>query len=428
MASITVRDFLSATRYRRTQSNNGIGMISRYHSRVEEEWDEAAEEGEIPPQQWCETALLKMKKWSQQLKDLDLIGGRLVNIHGHSRIYDERLEKRMHALKSIAKEFILLPSMQETLRSNLMDSMADQRWKKLEYFCKPHERDVLTVSSLTKVADMLSISAQQRKVVRRKIGPQVTQHKIWTGALVEIVNGLKSEIEVLAQNRTSKELRLSKQIVVGYLKFLESAMCYEYETSSWMRLTPTKGPDSPGSPKWEEALEMTTDLVNCLSDETELAFHVSKLDVMKEGLYQIRDVLIDKSIGYKENRYQENLVQKKLTKILGHSSKCLFTLLTYYLYGTTADVEIDVRGGVHVVAGGQKLCLYTGKILTVDEEEVVRSGVKQLDAAMGLFKFVWESAGVKGELELQGHLWCVGAKNRSFTYRGNIYIVHEINL
>ncbi|XP_057810297.1 uncharacterized protein LOC131024775 [Salvia miltiorrhiza] len=145
---------------------------------------------------------------------------------------------------------------------------------------------------------------------------------------------------------------------------------------------------------------MCIDLVICLSDESELTFHVSKLELMKEGLFQIRDVLIDTS------RYQERLVQRS----------------------TVVDVELGVCGGVHVVGIGQKLCLYAGKILTVDEEEVVRSGVKQLDAAMGLFKFVWESAGVKGDLEVEGHLWCVGAQNRSFIYRGNVYMVHAINL
>ncbi|KAL0323686.1 UNVERIFIED_CONTAM: hypothetical protein Scaly_2335700 [Sesamum calycinum] len=195
-----------------------------------------------------------------------------------------------------------------------------------------------------------------------------------------------------------------------------------------MRLTPTKGANSPYSPKWEDALEMSIDLVNCLSDETELASHVSKLEVMKEGLYQIRDVLIDKNIGYKESRHQENLVQKKLTKTLGHSSRCLFTLLLYYLHGTVKDVEIEVRGGLHVIGGGRNFCLYMGKILTLDEETVVWNGMRQLDRALRLFKFVWEAAGMKGDLELQGHLWCVGAQSRPLQYRGIIYFLHGINL
>lgn len=427
MGPNSLRNLLIGTKYLRARNNGMLLSSLNYHSRVEE--SHAAEES-IPPQEWCEAAFSKMKKWGPPLKDLDLIGGRLVNIHDHSRIFDEKLEKKMHVFKSIAREFILLPTMQETLKNNLMNSKVDPRCKEFEYFCECHEREALTVNSLTKVADILSVSAQQRKVVRKNTGPQVTQHKIWTSSLVEILNGLKSEVELLNLRRSSKELILSQQIITGCLKILESSISHDPEATSWMRLAPPKGAGSnpKHSPKWGDALEMCCDLINCLSDETELSFHITKLVSMKEGLYQIRDVLIDKSLGYKENRYQEHLVQKKLTKALGHSSKCLFTLLMYYLYGTIADVELEVRGGVHVVGIGQKLCLYAGKILTVDEEKVVMSGVKQLDSAMGVFKFVWEIAGVKGDLEVQGHLWCVGAENRSFSYKGNIYMVHAINL
>ncbi|KAL8497105.1 hypothetical protein ACS0TY_020690 [Phlomoides rotata] len=427
MACKNVRSFLSGVKYLCKQNNRMLTRVVYCHSKVEES-SEADEEEEILPSEWYELAFSKMNKWSHSLNELDLIGGKLVNINDHSRVFDDKLEKKLHTFKSISRAFIGLPSMKETMQKNLMSSSADKPFKEFQHFCKPHERVALTVSSLTKVSDILSISAQQRKVVRQKICPQVTQYKIWTGALSEILNGLKSEIEVLIHGRSSKEIRLAQQIVVNCLKFLECAMSYDPETSSWMRLTPTKGADSPDSPKWEDALEMSTDLVNCLSDENELAFHVSKLGVMKEGLYQIRDVLVDKNIGYKENRYQEYLVQKKLSKTLGHSSRCLFTLLLHYLYGTVGDIEVEVRGGFHAVGGSKKSCLYMGKILTMDEEKVVWNGVKQLDKAMGLFKFVWETAGMKGDLQLQGHLWCVGAKNRSFRYRGNVYMVHEINL
>ncbi|XP_042040151.1 uncharacterized protein LOC121785782 [Salvia splendens] len=421
MACKMLHSFLTKTKHLHARNNVIIATTrSKHHSGLEED---------VPAREWCEVAFLKMKKWSQSLKELDLIGGRLVNINDHSRIFDAKLEKKMHAFKSIGRELILLPSMQETLRDNLRNSSVDQRCKELDYFCGPHETEALTVSSLTKVADMLSISAQQKKVVRKNIGPQVTQHKIWTGALSQILNGLKSEVELRnLRGPTSKEIMLSQQILAGCLKILESAMSYDVESSSWMCLPPTKGANATDSPKWGDALEMCTDLVSCLSDESELAFHVSKLEAMKEGLFQLRDVLIDKNIGYKENRYQEHLVQKRLTKTLGHSLKCLFTLLMHYLYGTVVDVEMEVRGGVHVIGIRQKVCLYAGRILTLDEEEVVRSGVKQLDGAMGLFKFVWENAGAKGELEVEGHLWCVGARNRSFTYRGNVYLVHAINL
>ncbi|KAG8375777.1 hypothetical protein BUALT_Bualt10G0135600 [Buddleja alternifolia] len=412
MASKRVQNFLFGARHLRNWQKSGIHpMVMYYHSEGEES-PKAAEE-EVLPCEWYEMAFSKMKKWSHSLTEVDLIGGRLVKIDDHSRVFDDKLERRMHTFRSVAKVFIGLPSMQETVRKNLMASFPKSKCTEFEYFSRKNEREALTLSSLTKVADILSISAQQRKVVRHKICPQVTQHKIWNGALMEILNGLKSEIEVLIHQRSNKDIKLAQQIVVGCLKFLESSISYDPETTSWMRLMPAKGAESPVSPKWEDALEMSNDLVNCLTDEKELAFHVSKLEAMKEGLYQIRDVLIDKNIGYKEIRYQEHLVQKKLTKTLGHSSRCLFTLLLYYLYGNVKDVEIEVRGGLHAVGGGSKFCLYMGKVLTSDEEKVVWNGVRELDRALGLFKFVWETAGMKGDLELQGHMWCFGAENSS---------------
>lgn len=170
------------------------------------------------------------------------------------------------------------------------------------------------------------------------------------------------------------------------------------------------------------------DLIICLRTEKELALHIAKLEVMKEGLSQIKDVLIDKNIGYRETRYQESLVSKKLSKTLGHSSPCLFTLLLYYLYGSVKDIEVELCGGVYGKEGGNKFCLYMGKILILDEERMVWSGVKQLDRALGLFKLVWEASGMKESLEVQGHIWCVGAETRSLTYKGNMFFVHGISL
>ncbi|XP_075106514.1 uncharacterized protein LOC107829157 [Nicotiana tabacum] len=168
-------------------------------------------------------------------------------------------------------------------------------------------------------------------------------------------------------------------------------------------------------------------VINCLSEETKLTWEVKKLEVMKEGLYQIRDVLIDKSIGYKETRHQESLVHKKLTKTLGHSSRCVFTLLLYYLYGSIWDIEVEVCGGLYAIGHGDKFRLCMGKILTSTEQNILQSGVKQLSRVLGLFKFVGETAGMKGDLEVQGHLCCVGAENKSFTYRNNLFFLHSIS-
>ncbi|XP_051151180.1 uncharacterized protein LOC127265441 [Andrographis paniculata] len=439
-----IRSFLFGANHLAVRGNNEVKRVMRFahrnsHGEESPEEEEQEEEGQgVLPSEWYATALSKMKKWSHSMKDLDLVGGRLVNIHNHSRIFDAQLEHKMHTYKSTARVLIGHPSVLETTRQTLIAS--NPHYSTFQLFNRHHQREALTVSSLTRVSDILNISAQQRKIVRHTICPQVTQHSVWTGALVEILCGLKSDVEVLIGHKPSKEMRLAQQILVGCLNLLEPCVSYDPEKSSWMRLAPTRDVNSntnnntnnsADSPKWEDVLEMSVDLINCLSEETHLTVPVLKLEAMKEGLYQIRDVVIDKKkMGYKEARYQEHLVQKKLSKTLGHSSRCLFTLLVYYLYGTVKDIDVEVRGGLQVVGSGNRSCLHMGKILTVDEEKVVWNGVRQLDRALRLFKFVWESAGMKGDLELRGHLWHVGGgqggSSRSFTYRGNIYFLHAM--
>ncbi|XP_052210204.1 uncharacterized protein LOC127813322 [Diospyros lotus] len=367
-----------------------------------------------------ETAFPKLTKLAHLLRNVDLIDGSFVNINDQSVAVDDYLQQSMHTFKSLGRIFLGSP-------------MARQRLKSREgvpphCFGKPSERESMTLDSLTKVSNFLNISAQQRKAVRLAICPQVTQHQIWTGALEEILAGLRSEIEVLNRYSPTKGTRMGQQIVASCLKFLDAANSFDPESTSWMRLAPTKVGDSPASHKWGDVLEMFNDLINCLRSEKELLFHFPKLEVMKEGLLQIKDVLIDKNIGYKETRRQGSLVQKKLTKTLGHSSRCLFTLLMYYLHGSVRDIQVEVCGGMYESGGKDKFCLCMGKILITNEEKMVRSGMKQLDRALGLFKFVWETAGVKASLELQGHLWCVGAEEKSLSYRGNRFFIHAISL
>ncbi|PQP97159.1 uncharacterized protein Pyn_16635 [Prunus yedoensis var. nudiflora] len=307
----------------------------------------------------------------------------LVNISDGSIIMDDRIEHRMLTFKSLAREFIGSPLVQQTLKN-----------------------DVVALSDYT--------------------APY-----IWTGTLEEVLNGLKTELEYLDHQCPSKGTKMGQQIVASCLKFLadtSTSISYEHDSSSWTRLSPAKVTDSSGLQKWEDVLEMFNDLVDCLKNERELLLYVAKLEVLKEGLSQIKDVLTDRSIGHKEVRHQESLVQKKLTKTLGHSSRCLFTLLLYYLFGHVRDIEVDVCGGVYSRGSGNDFCLCMGRIVTSDEEEMVWSGVRQLDRALGLFKFVWETAGMKGALQLQGHIWCVGAEGRTLTYRGNTFFVHGIHV
>ncbi|PON57901.1 exosome complex exonuclease [Parasponia andersonii] len=382
---------------------------------------------ELLPLDWYEKLFPKITKLASLLKDVDLIDGRLVDIRDGSVVIDDRIERKMHTFKSLARVFIGSPSVQKTLEANMAALPAGKGGKTFVCFSKPSEREPMLVNSLSKVSNFLNITAQQRKVIRYTICPQVTHHRIWTGTIEEVLNGLKLELDYFNLQSPSKGTQMGQQIVSNCLKFMQdNAISCDLESTSWMRLVSAKGVQFSDSHKWEDVLEMFNDLIECLKIEDWLLHHVTKLEAMKEGLSQIKDVLIDKSIGYKEARLQESLVQKKLTKVLGYPSKCLFTLLLYYLCGHVRDIEVDLSGGFY--NNGNDFCLSMGKIVTSDEEKMIWSGVRHLDRALGLFKFVWETAGTKGVLDLQGHLWCVGFEDRMLTYKGKKFFIHGINI
>ncbi|WCJ30250.1 hypothetical protein M5689_011820 [Euphorbia peplus] len=397
--------------------------VTRLHTRLYGGFRES--EGENLGFKWYEKAFPHITTLTRQLQNVDSIDGKLVNVNDGLFINDDRIAKKMLTLKSLVRVFIGCPLVQHNLKESIEGLLADNvKCNPIGCFVKPSERDCMVVSSLTRVSDFLNVTAQQKKVVRFTICPQVTQHRIWVGALREMLNGLKAEMDKSSVKGSSME----EQIVHNCLKFLADTDNLDYECTSWMQLRATKSDDSDSSSAtWEDLLEMFDDLIKCLGSEKGLFYHVSKLEVMKEGLAQIKDVLVDKGIGYKESRFQESLVQKKLSKTLGHSSRCLFTLLLYYLYGHVRDIEVDLCGGIYSGECETRFCLYMGRILTSDDEEMVWSGVKQLQRALGLYKFVWETAGRQGVLDLQGHLWCVGAKDRTLSYRGTSFLVHGIN-
>ncbi|KAF3969939.1 hypothetical protein CMV_006307 [Castanea mollissima] len=381
--------------------------------------------------EWYEKEFPKITELSHLLRNVDWLDGRVVHVRDNSIVFDGEIAHKMQTFKSLARDFIGSPSIQQKIQKNVMalSLAASNNCTPFVCFSEPSEREPMIVNSLTKVCNFLNISAQQRKVVRHTICPQVTQLRIWTGTLEEILNGLKSELDLLSCQCSSKGTKMGQQIVSSCLKFLaDAAISFDHDSASWMRLAPAKVVGSPASHKWEDVLEMFNDLIECLKSEKELCFLVGKVEVMKEGLSQIKDILIDKSIGYKEVRHQESLVQKKLSKTLGHSSKCLFTLLLYYLHGHARDIEVDLCGRIYSIGGEDRFCLYMGKILTTEEDKMVWSGMRQLDRALRLFKFVWETAGMRGVLQLQGHLWCVGAEGRVLTYRGNTFFVHGISV
>ncbi|GAB2212500.1 hypothetical protein Droror1_Dr00020471 [Drosera rotundifolia] len=66
------------------------------------------------------------------------------------------------------------------------------------------------------------------------------------------------------------------------------------------------------------------------------------------------------------------------------------------------DIEIEVLGDLHQVGGRDRFYLCMGKVMTSDEENMIRSGMKQLHRNLGLFK--------------------------TLTYKGTSFFVHGINL
>ncbi|GAU40730.1 hypothetical protein TSUD_14150 [Trifolium subterraneum] len=382
---------------------------------------------DVSDMQWYQSEFPKIIKLTQLLANVDTINGRLVDVNSNSTIFDDQLANEMRTLKSLVREFIGSPFVQHKMRRVL--ASATNTHDTFTPFSKTTERESMVIDSLTKVSNFLNVSAQQRKVVRFKVCPQVTQHHIWTGALKETLNNFAVDLDSLGSQGLNEGTILGRQIIHSCLKFLtETASFSDADSSSWMKFSPSKIVNSSDTQKWEDLLAMFNDLIKCCKSETRLKLHVAKVEVMKEGLLHIKDITIDNSIAYKDARYLQILVQKKLSKTLGHSSGCLCTLLQYYLYGRVTDIEADLCGGIYRNGNDSRFCLSMGRILTSDSERMVGRGVKQLDRALGLFKFVWETAGMKGNLDLQGHLWCVGADDRILRYRGNMYFVHGICL
>lgn len=404
----------------RTEKSGALYLkLMPYHS-----LEESFSSHDVLPLKWYENVFPRISQLTHFLKNVDAINGRLVDVTSNSTIVDDRIEREMGVLKSHVRAFIGSPLVQRKVKRTQKTSQ-----NSTSPFSQASERVPIVVDSLTKISNFLNITAQQRKSVRLTVCPQVTQHRIWTGALEEILNGMKVDLELLTARGSSKSTLMGQQIVHNCLKFLtETAVSSDPDTASWMKLSPSKTLDPSDPLKWEDILEMVNDLIECFRSEALLKLHVTKLEVMKEGLSQIKDVIVDHSIGYKEARHQESLVQKKLTKTLGHSSRCLFTLLLYYLYRRVLDIEVDIRGGVYENGSKDRFCLSMGRILTSDDEKMIGRGVKQLDQALGVFKFVWETAKMKGNLDLEGHMWCVGAEDRILRYRGNKYFVHGISL
>ncbi|XP_014520933.1 uncharacterized protein LOC106777725 isoform X1 [Vigna radiata var. radiata] len=363
--------------------------------------------------QWYQNEFPKVKELTHLLANVDAVNGRLIDVKSNSTLFDDDIERDMCTFKSLVRGYVGSAFVQHKMKHVMTSFVLNAKHESFTPFGKANEREPMVVDSLTKVSNFLSVSAQQRKLVRHKVCSQVTQHHIWTGALKEVLNGFAVDLDCLSSRGLNNDALLGGQIVHSCLNFLtETGVFSDPGSSSWMKLSSSKMFDFGDPQKWEDVLVMFNDLIECCKKETRLKLHVAKAEIMKEGLLHIRDVSVDNSVGYKEAQHQESLVRKKLSKMLGHSSRCLFTLLLYYLYGRVVDIEVDMCGGVYPNGSNDKFCLFMGRILTSDSEKMVGRGVKQLDRALGIFKFVWEMAEMKGHLDLQGHMWCVGADSR----------------
>lgn len=314
----------------------------------------------------------------------------------------------------------------------------------------PPRMKATSLSSLTRVCDVVGVSAQQRKSVRLTVCPQVTQHHVWRGALEAVLGDLQADMAA-SPDDPSPATQMAEQIVSACSRFLsDTADAAASSTPSWMRPTPFKKAASPPPPvrTWQEVLDMFDDLARSLEADSRLDRHTQKVATMKEGLYQIRDIVVERDVAFKEARRQDCLVQRKLSRSLGHSSRCLYTLLLFYLYGIVRDMEVHA-GKCASGKGGRDVTIHAAKFLTGGDELAVRSGVKELSRTLGIFRFVWEAANTgcdaandngkdvvvkkknedtKGMLELQGHIWGIGVEEKTVTYRGDVFYVHQIRL
>lgn len=134
--------------------------------------DDSFAKQERLPFEWYDKAFQKIKKLSCSLKNVDLIDGRLVNVTDDSTIIDERIEQRMRALKSLVRVFVGSPSAQRRITEMVASTATN--CQPLACFRNSSEREPMVVDSLTKVSNFLNVTAQQRKLVRHTICPQVS--------------------------------------------------------------------------------------------------------------------------------------------------------------------------------------------------------------------------------------------------------------
>eukprot|EP01018_Ginkgo_biloba_P016235 Gb_41347 [translate_table: standard] len=360
-----------------------------------------------------QSALSTLVTLGERLKNVYEIDGRLAKTEENFAILDVAIKDEIQEFKHLALNFLgyRLP-MQASWRSGTSTV------KSHTFFAEPHERASITFDSLKVICDYLKLSVQQRRLIRKTVSPQVTQYGIWKRALEEMVKELDIDLAVIG--KSSNKMQVGKQATARCIQLLSESLS---ESSSWVKLGSGKKCHSPNS-RWGEVLESFNVISDVLRDEVGLSVNITKIESMKEGLNHIKDVQLDNEIGFQEMHQRQWLVKHKFVENLGHTSKCLFTLLLFYLFQSVRSIKVDIAGGLYEGVDDNVLCM--GEIVTSTDSKMIWRAVKHLDKALTLAKFIYETAEMRKPLRLQGHIWTLGAQENQLEYRGNTFFVHGI--
>lgn len=174
-----------------------------------------------PSRRWYRAAYARLLRLAGSLRGVELCDGRVRHAATGSVVADAHVATRVADFDALAGKFTATQH-QPALRA-------------------------MSLSSLTRVCDVLGVSAQLRKSVRLTICPQVTQHHIWRGALEEVLRDLQADMGSL--KRHSLAIQMAEQIASACASFLSyTADAAMSSSPSWMRPTPFKKPTEAPPP------------------------------------------------------------------------------------------------------------------------------------------------------------------------------------
>ncbi|GLJ34500.1 hypothetical protein SUGI_0693810 [Cryptomeria japonica] len=350
----------------------------------------------------------------ERLKYFYLTDGRLAKLDDNSFVFNISAKKEMQEFKLLAKKFI-------GCRLQVYDPWKLKSSGSLHLpFSTPSERDSETFDSLKVVCQYLGLSVPQRRSARKIISPQVIQYDMLRGALEELVRNL--DVDLGAIDKPSNKVLAAKEASARSVQLLSQNLSTT-GSASWAKLSSYKNFHSPKS-KWGDVLESFEVILDALKDVDSLKFYVITIEGMKEGLGHIKNVQLDNNLDFKKIHHRKSYVEHKLVYNLGYTSKCLFTLLVFYLFQSIRSITVDMAGGLY---GATEEIPYVsiGEIITSADRKMLWIAVKHLDKALGLIRFISEIIGTKN-LKLEGHIWALGAQETTIDYRGNSIFVHAI--